>query len=250
MNNLMGKFVSIWLHPWQTLQGLKQENQDASIKPSMIFLVIMFLVSGIAAAIWGFIVPPEPVISGEIPKWSVFLAIPVFPIFFFLVSFVGTFFLWVLDSGFLKGSSSDYKTLYRLMALMSAFAPVNALLSPIPKVGVPLGFALSLWSLFVLVRGLMIVRDAPMVRSVILGIILVLLSIAGIFLRNEAQRQFQAGANPAFSGVGKTSLGGDLDEDEAALNKELADMADKEKSAAKSDAKQDEVKPAATQQKK
>ena len=64
--NLIGKFVSAWLRPVESMQALKDEGLDASIKPSLIFIIAMGVVAGLvlgflaAGGLWGRKKSPRP----------------------------------------------------------------------------------------------------------------------------------------------------------------------------------------------
>jgi hypothetical protein len=230
MGNIVNKMLGVLLHPWESMGVVKSEGDGVGLKPSILFIVIVGVVSGVISSIWGFILPPPPVAAGEVSRWSILLAIPLVPLISFLLSFVGAFILWGLVLGFLKGSSADYRTMYRLFALLSAFSPLNALLSPIPTVGPWLGVAINIWGVVVLIRGIILVFSTPPVRSgVILGLIFLALLALGLVFRAETQRQLAGG--PDFAGLNTGANFDDLG-DEEALNKELEEMANKAKAEA------------------
>ena len=225
MSSIIGKFVSVLVRPWDSMAAVKAEGPASGLKSSIIFVVAMGVISGILSTIWGFIIPPPQVAAGAVSKMSLLLAIPLVPLVSFLLSFVGAFILWGLVHGLLKGSMAEYKTMYRLFALLAAFSPLNSLLAPIPVVGQWIAIAINIWGIVVLIKGIIIVVGTPTVRSwVVLGVIFVVLFLLGLVFRNEAERQFQTGA-PA---LGAGAYGDDLG-DEDALNKELEDMANKAK---------------------
>jgi hypothetical protein len=224
MGNVIGKFVGVLVHPWASMSAVRAEGENASLKPAIIFVVIMGVISGVISSIWGFITPPPPVVAGQVSKLSILLAIPLVPAISFLLSFVGAMVLWGLVHGLIKGTQSEYKTIYRLFALLAAFSPLNALLSPIPTVGPWLGVAINIWGIVVLIRGIMIVVGTPPVRTgVVLGLIFLALLALGLVFRAETQRQLASGG-PGFGGTDVNDLG-----DEEALNKELQDMANRAK---------------------
>jgi hypothetical protein len=148
----------------------------------------------------------------------------------FIGSFVGAFIIWGLIDGFLRGTASQYKISYRLLAFLAAFSPVSALLSPIPKVGQYLAIAVNLWATIIMIRGIIIVRDTPSVRTwVICGILFALLFSIGVFARLAAQRQFQAGA-PGFSDfAGEEDFGDEGLTGTDDLDKQLESLAEKAK---------------------
>lgn len=227
MANIISKMLGVLLHPWESMGVVKSEGDSVGLKPAILFIVITGVISGVISSIWGFILPPPAVAAGQVTKLSILLAIPLVPLISFLLSFVGAFILWGIVHGFLKGSVSDYRTMYRLFALLSAFSPINALLSPIPTVGPWLGVAINIWGILVLIRGIILVFETSPVRSgVVLGLIFLALLALGLAFRAETERQLAGG--PGFGGIGAGTDFGDLG-DEAALNKELEDMANKAK---------------------
>lgn len=229
MNSLISKFMSVWLHPWQAMEGVKQEGENASIVPSMIFVVVMGLVSGLITSIWGTVLPAA--VPGA-TKATVWLATLVVPLVSFLGSFVGAFIIWGLVDGLLRGTSSQYKTSYRLLALLAAFYPVSSLLSGIPKVGQWLAIVINVWSTVVMIRGIIIVRDTAPVRTwVTCGILFSFLFTLGIFARMEAQRQLQNGPG-GFNDFGASDFGGPIDDLGATsdnLEEQLQGLAEKAK---------------------
>ncbi len=228
MNSFIGTFISVLFQPSRSMEGIKAQGQEASIKQAMIFVVIMGIISGIISTVWGFIVPPPQVTSGAVSKASLLLAIPLVPIVSFVLSFLGTFILWGLVHGLLKGSIAEYKTTYRIFALLAAFSPINSLLAPIPVAGQWLAIAINIWGIIILIKGVIIVFNTPVVRSwIFLGTIFILLFLMGLAFRNQAQQQFAAGPN---FGAGEGAFGDDLG-DGSALDKELEELANKAKEA-------------------
>lgn len=231
MNNMIATFLNVLMRPWPTLAGLKAQGAQVTLKPAMLFIVVMGLLSGVISALWGVALPPAPVAAGQLGRWSALLAIPLVPVLTFVLSFIGTFVLWGLVEGFLRGSMVGYKTMYRIFALLAAFSPVSALVSPIPTVGPWLGLAINIWGIIVLIRGIIIVMDTPSTRTwTVLGLIFLFLLALGFVFRAETQRQLQSGA--AFPELGGGAFGDDLGDDEA-LNRELEALANQAKEAAK-----------------
>lgn len=231
MNSLISKFVTVWLHPWDAMGQVRQEGEEAGIGSSMVFIVIMGLISGIITAAVGMVLPPATLGGGS--KAAVWLAVVVVPLVSFIGSFIGAFIIWGLVDGVLKGSSSQYKTAYRLLAVLAAFSPVSALLSPIPKVGQYLAIAVNIWATIVMIRGIIIIRDTPPVRTwVTCGILFAFLFALGIFARVAAQRQFQSGGPTGFGDFGASGLGApedDLGATSDDLDKQLQELADRAK---------------------
>jgi hypothetical protein len=223
MNSLVGKFISAWVHPWAAVQGVKDEGEQTSIVPSMIFIVVMGLLSGIITAVMGMVFPPANAVGAG--KAFVWLAVLVVPVVSFLGSFLGAFIIFGLVDGILKGTSEQYKTAYRLLAVLAAFSPISALLAPIPKVGQFLAIAVNVWATIVMIRGIIVVRDTPPVRTwVACGILFAFLFLLGIFDRVAAQRNLPG----APLGDLEAGLGGDL----GGLDAELQNLANDAKAPA------------------
>jgi hypothetical protein len=186
----------------------------------MIFVVIMGIVSGLITSILGSVIPGAAVPGAS--KATIWLAALVVPIVSFLGSFIGAFIIWGLVDGILKGTATEYKTAYRLLALLAAFSPVSALLTMIPKVGQYLAVAVNIWATIVMIQGIIIVRETPKVRTwVTCGILFAFLFIVGLAARVAAQRQLAGG--PDFgAGVGDNYSASDLD-------KELENLANQAK---------------------
>ena len=237
MNSIVAKFIGTWLHPWQSMGVLKLEGEDASIKPSMIYIVIMGLISGLITSLYGNFLPSAAVPGTS--KAAAWLALPLVPVVSFIGSFIGAFIIWGLIDGWLKGTCSQYKTSYRLLAILAAFSPISALLAPIPKAGQYLSIAVNIWATIVMIRGIIIVRDTPKVRTWVICLSLfVFLFAVGLMARVAAQRQLAGGTNfGAFGGAGADSTldtaapADDLGETSDNLDKELQDLANKEKNA-------------------
>src|SRR5690349_14482200 len=132
MNSLISKFMAVWLHPWQAMENVKtqgyQENVGffANIKPSMLFVFVMGLVSGIISAIGITLHPP---VGPQPTKAMIALTVLLIPI---ISSFIASFFFWLVVNGILKGRVSEYGLTYHVVALITAFSPLAALLSLIP----------------------------------------------------------------------------------------------------------------------
>jgi hypothetical protein len=241
MNSIVAKFIGTWLHPWQSMDMLKLEGEDASIKPAMIYIVVLGLISGLITSLYGVFLP-----SAAIPgtsKAAAWLALALVPAVSFIGSFIGAFIIWGLVDGWLKGTQAQYKTAYRLLAVLAAFSPVSALLAPIPRVGQYLSIAVNIWATIVMIRGIIIVRDTPRVRTWVICLSLfVFLFAVGLMARIAAQRQLATGNNfGAFGGATDSTLdtttpADDLGETSDNLDKELQDLADKAKKAPTTDA--------------
>jgi len=219
MKSILGRFMSMWLHPWATMQGIKEEGEEAGIKFSMIFIVAMGLLSGLLTAVMGTVFPQPGFQGGAMALWIAAIAVPILS---FIFSFIGAFILWgPFAFGFLKGTLNQYKTCYRLLATLTAFGPVSSLLAPLPKVGVFIGVVINIWALIVMIKGLMIVLETPKVRSIILGVFLGGVIVMGLIFQSVALRQLQGGPGGAQTFGGLDDL--NLDEDE--LNKQLEELA-------------------------
>src|SRR5581483_380873 len=127
MNSIVAKFIGTWFHPWQAMGMLKTEGEDASITPAMVYIVVLGIISGLITSLYGVFLP-----SAAIPgtsKAAAWLALALVPAVSFVGSFIGAFIIWGLIDGWLKGTSAQYKTSYRLLAVLAAFSPVSALLA-------------------------------------------------------------------------------------------------------------------------
>jgi hypothetical protein len=248
MNSIVAKFIGTLLHPWQSMDALKLEGEDASLTPSMIFILVMAVISGLITSIYGTVLP-----SAAIPgtsKAAVWLAVVLVPVVAFIGSFIGAFIIWGLIDGWLKGTASQYKTSYRILALLATFSPISALLAPIPKVGQYLSIIVNIWATIVMIQGIIIVRATPKVRTWVICLSLfVFLFAVGLMARVAAQRQLTNGNNFGALGAGADSTldsaapADDLGETSDNLDKELQDLANKEKSAPTTNAQPTESKP-------
>lgn len=209
MNSILGKFVNVWLHPWRTMNEVKAQGEGVSIKASILFVVIMGLLSGLITSLMGMAFPPALVLSGEMSKNSVWWSLLIVPALSVLGSFVGAFILWGIIVGVLRGTLSQYKLTYRVLALLAAFQPISALLSPIPKVGLALAIAINVWATIIMIRGIIIVFETAAVRTwVMLIVIFGFLFALGLAARMAAENQPLGGTATDFG-----NLGGGLDED-------------------------------------
>jgi|GEM_PF-4242759 len=229
MASLLGKFIGMWVRPMDTMASLKAE--DNSIKSSMVFIVVMGILSGIITAVMGMIFPPQNV--GEtIPRGAVWLAVVLIPLLSFIGSFIGAFILQTIVVGMLMGTVSHYALAYRLLALLSAYQPVSSLLSPIPKAGVVVAVVIGLWALIVLIRGIIIVFNTKRIKTwIICGILFGVLYLLGVFARMATDRGF----SPLEEPLGGPTLGGDdgqLDMEDD-LQRELEALEQREKAAPK-----------------
>jgi hypothetical protein len=217
--NIVEKFIAAWTRPWAAMLGVKEEGQNASITPAMVFVIVMGVLSGVISAVAGMINPSAAAGAG---KGVIWLSALVVPLVSFIGSFIGAFIIWGLVDGFLRGTTSQYKTAYRILAVLAAFSPVSALLTMIPKVGQYLAVAVNIWATIVMIQGIIIVRETPKVRTwVTCGILFAFLFIVGLAARVAAQRQLAGG--PDFgAGVGDNYSASDLD-------KELENLANQAK---------------------
>lgn len=231
MSNLIAMFMSAWLSPWTAMQQIKETEQNTEISPSMIFVVTMGLISGVITAVIGAVSPA----AATGPKWMVWLSILIVPLVSFIGSFIGALIIWAITDGLLKGKAAQYWTSYRILAVLAAFSPVAALLTAIPKVGQYLAIAVNVWATIVMIRGIIIVRTTPPVRTwVTCGVLFALLFAIGILARVAANEQALGGA--ALNDFGAADFGADeglgtaADED---LDKQLQDLAEKAQSETK-----------------
>lgn len=225
MSNLIGMFMSAWLSPWTAMQQIKEAGDTAEVKSSMSFVVVMGLISGLITAVIGVLTPAA--VAG--PKWMVWLSIVIVPLVSFLGSFIGALIIWALVDGLLRGKSEQYWTSYRILALLAAFSPIAALLTAIPKVGQYLAIAVNVWATIVMIRGIIIVRNTPPVRTwITCGVLFSILFAIGVLARVAASQQALGGA-----GFNEFDAGAFGDEDLAAnedLDKQLQDLAEKAQS--------------------
>ncbi|MFN0118380.1 MAG: Yip1 family protein [Elusimicrobiota bacterium] len=231
MGNIIGKFISAWLKPKAAMEEVKQQGADTSIKPAIIFVLVMGLISGLISAIMGTIFPNPLVAASKATTW---LAVVIVPLVSVLGSFVGAFIIWGLVDGFLKGTASQYKTSYRLLAVLAAFSPLSALLAPIPKVGQALAIIINVWATLVMIYGITVVMETPKVRTwVICGILFAFLFTLGLLARFAAQQQI--GNVPSLPDF-ESSLGSATDtlgEESDQLGRELENLTNQAKDAVK-----------------
>jgi hypothetical protein len=228
MNSIVSRFMAVWMHPLDAMNAVKQEGEEIGIVPSMIFVLIMGALSAVIAGTLSSIIP------GAVPPNMTKGMIWTSALFVFLFSFVGSFllafFIWWLVNGILKGTMAEYKITYRFLALLAAFYPVAALLSPIPKVGPWLATAVNIWSTIILIQGIIIVRDTQKVKTWVTCVILFLtLFTLAFFARLAAQRDFASGGG--FNEFGASDFGGtdDLGATSDDLEQQLQGLADKAK---------------------
>jgi len=230
MSNLIGMFMSAWLSPWTAMQQIKDAGETAEVKSSMTFVIAMGLISGLITAVIGAVVPTAAV-GG--PKWMVWLSVVIVPLVSFLGSFIGALIIWALVDGLLRGKASQYWTSYRILALLAAFSPVAAILTAIPKVGQYLAIAVNVWATIVMIRGIIIVRNTPPVRTwITCGILFAALFAIGVLARVAATNQSLGGVND----FGAADFGNDEDFGTATgddLDKQLQDLAEKAQSETK-----------------
>lgn len=236
MGNIIGKFINVWIHPVASMAAVKEEGEDASIKPALLFIAVLSVLTGIITAIIAMISPPPVVAAGQAPKWLAWANIVLYPLFTIVGSFVFAFLLWILVFGIRAGTMAQYKLSFRMLALLAAFWPIAALLSPIPKVGIFLALCVNtLWAFIVLVRGVIVVTNAPPLRTWIIMIAAVLFMSLQM-LAMVGALGIIAGNRPGGTNAGATLGQGqdDFEFDEGALKKELQDLSDKAKGAEKS----------------
>jgi hypothetical protein len=240
MNSIVTKFVTTLLHPWQAMNMVKLEGEDASIAPAMIYVTVMGFISGIITAAYSYFLPSAAIPNA--PRWTALLAIIELPAVAFIGSFIGTFIVWGLIDGWLKGTGPQYKTNYRMLALLATFSPLSSLVGPIPKIGQYLLIAVNIWGTIVMIRGILIVRDTPKVRTWVVCLSLfVFLFAVGLLARVVAQQQLRSGNGLGTIGAAPdanldvASPSEDLGETSDNLDQELQDLADKAKAAPKAE---------------
>lgn len=236
--NIVGKFISAWTRPFGAMNDVKMEGESASITPSIIFVVVMGLLNGLITAIIGTIKPSAAVAVGA-SKAMVWSAVLIMPAVALIGSFIAAFIIWGLIDGVLRGTMPQYKTAYRLLAILAAFSPVTALLAAIPgnitatiTIGQVLGFLVNIWATIVMIQGIIIVCDTPKVRTWVTCIVLFgFLFALGLMARVAANQQLQAGGGlPEFGAAGGATDDLALDEGDQ-LDKQLDSLADKAKAA-------------------
>lgn len=222
MGNILGTFLGVLLSPIAQLRRLKEEGESVGIKSSVIFVLVMGVISGLLTAIIGMFVEPAAIASGQIPKASLWLAVVLVPLFSLLGCFISAFFFWGITDGLFKGSMDQYKTTVRLLALPSAYYPISALLGAIPKVGQYIGIAINVWILIYIVWGLIAVKAAKPVQTIVISIILAaLLGLIGGLAYFSAQNQLGRSQFDGFEGG--LGAAGNEDFDLDALLQEEAD---------------------------
>ncbi len=223
MTSLVGTFMSAWVRPWSALNEIKQQNASPTLKPYMMFVVVMGIVNGIIAAIVTSMQPAAAL--APIPKvWAIVAVLVLVPVLAFVFSFIGAFFLWMFVDGAVTGTAENYRAMYRISALVSAFSPVTAIVGQIPKVGPWIAVAVNLWALVVTIQGVVIVRDARPVRAwaAFIGLIVVLLGLA-LLARLAEQPRTATPARYSDLDLG-TDTTGSLPNDQ--LEKRLNDIAE------------------------
>jgi hypothetical protein len=128
MNNMLQLFIGAWLRPWQTMGLVREQPQDSTIKPTVIYIALVGLLSGVIAAAMGYVFPDVRLAASGLPKWSVLSSIALLPLFYLIGSFISAGVVWGVVVGFVRGTANEYKTIYRLMAIPVAFYPVSTLL--------------------------------------------------------------------------------------------------------------------------
>ena len=236
MNNLIGKFMLIWMHPKDALANIKEEGESAAMAPSLVFVSVMaFLSAGIASI--GLVIHPPQMAAG-ISKPAMFATtMLLLPLLTVVASFLGTLLLWVVVNGALKGTLAEYKTTYRVFAITTAFSPVAALLNLIPMAGVYLGWAVNIWGILILIYGLTVVRETPTLRTwLICGGMFVLLIILAAAARYVSQNPQQFGGRSQFDDFAASDFNDDFNDEGGTdeLEKQLKELADKAKADQKS----------------
>jgi hypothetical protein len=188
MNNMLQLFIGAWFRPWDTMRVVKEQPQETSIQPTVIYIVLIGLLSGIIAAVMGFVFPDARLAASGLPKWSVASSVLLLPLFYFVGSFLSAGIVWGIVVGFVRGNGSEYKTIYRLMAVPVAFYPISTLLAPLPWGGQWAAIAINIWATVVLIGGIVIVMDAPKVRTAVTFVLIFLAFIALAFLATLATR--------------------------------------------------------------
>ena len=219
MGNLISRFVSVLVNPWGAMRAVKAEGDTASIKPYVLYVAVIGLLSGVISAVMGSIIQPEMVRIGQMPAWTVWIAVAQVPIVLVISSFLNALIVWGIINGLLQGTGAQYKTTFRVLALPVTFSPLAALLAPIPKVGMILLIAVSLWAFIVTVRGIIIVRETKPLRTWITFVLVTVFSLLLFALAAAAAQTLAGGA--ARPGAGFQGFGDDLFGDDVNFEQEL-----------------------------
>lgn len=232
MSWFIATFIGTWALPFKQYQKLKEEGLEASIKPYVIYVLLVGVIAGLITAIGGQFGPPMTIAGEVMPKWMVWLSIVIVPLVSLIGSFVGSFIVWAIITGIVFGTLSQYKSIYRVLAILSAFSPVSALLGFIPVAGQYLGFALNLWAIVLMIVGVIIVLQTPPIRTaIVLGLVFAVIFAFVIAARVLANRQLTAGG-PDFGEF--DTLGNEEDNlTDEQLDKELEALANQAKEDAK-----------------
>jgi hypothetical protein len=223
MNNMLQLFIGAWLHPWQTMGMVREQPQNSSIKPTVVYIAVVGLISGIIAAVMGYVFPDARLAASGLPKWSVLSSIVLLPLFYLIGSFISSGIVWGVVTGFVNGTAEQFKTIYRLMAVPVAFYPVSTLLAPVPQVGQWLAIALNIWATVVLIGGVIIVMNTPKVRTIVTFVLIFLAFVALAFLASVFSRpQFP----PSLAGNDLGAQNFDVTDED--LNAQLDDLVGKQ----------------------
>lgn len=227
MNNMLQLFIGAWVRPWDTMRMVREQPQDTSIKPTIAYIVVIGLLSGVIAAVMGFAVPDARLAASGLPQWSVLSSIIILPIFYLIGSFISAGVIWGVVTGFIRGTLPEYKTVYRLMAVPVAFYPISTLLAPLPWGLQWVAVAINVWATVVLIGGVVIVMNVPKVRTIATFILLFLAFILLAFMATVASRP---GLNQPFAGGDFGAEDFDLKDEE--LDAQLDELIGKQKPAA------------------
>src|SRR5688572_22837998 len=166
MNNMLQLFVGAWLHPWTTMRMLKEQPRETSIKPFIVYVVVLGFLAGIVTGMSDYFFPNAAFVASGAPRWFAWLSVPGLPILYLVGSLLSSALVWGVVGGFLRGTLAEYKTVYRIMSVPAAYYLVATLFGVIPlewgwvsTAGDWVYLALNLAATAVLIGGVVIVFD-------------------------------------------------------------------------------------------
>jgi hypothetical protein len=232
MASIIQTFVTTLTKPLHMFQQLKEEGPEAGISHSIYYVLTMGVVAGLITAIQGQFGPVPMIANEPMPKALVWASILIVPLVSLIGSFIGSFVVWILVTGAVFGSMAQYKSIYRVLAVLSTFSPISAILGIIPVAGTWLGIALNIYALVLMIRGVIIVMETKPVRTAVtLGVVFAILFVLGLVARQISDQQM-AGIPSDFGDMG--AFGDDFGSmSDAELDRELEALANQAKSGAK-----------------
>lgn len=236
MNNMLQLFIGAWMHPWRTMGMVKEQPQDTSIKPAIVYVVVVGLISGLITGLMGYAYPDPRLLAGGVTRSFALWSILLLPLFYAIGSFISATIVWGIVVGFVRGSMAEYKTIYRLLIVPVAFYPVSTLLAAVPpewgllldNITQWIAVGINVWATAVLIGGVVIVMGTPKVRTIVTFVLIFLTFIALSFLMMFSMRS-QIPGQPLTAG----DFGaGDFDVSDEELDAQLDDMVGKGKNPA------------------